>query len=121
MIRLPTAYLSDSRVKNISKSFTHKMAAKPAGIDAERNYVTVTLCIAHNFSFYCLGIVSHCILTSRVCRDVFYTHNNNLVINPGDLYYMGYLKIIIINSVASLLISRATTEKSAFHFSVSPF
>jgi len=68
------------------------MAAKPAGIDTERNYVTVTLCIAHNFSFYCLGIVSHCILTSRVCRDVFYTHNNNLVINPGDLYNMGYLK-----------------------------
>ena len=43
IINLPTAYLSDSRVTNISKSFTHKMAAKPAGIDTERNYVTVTL------------------------------------------------------------------------------
>jgi len=29
--------------------------------------------------------------------------------------------IIIINSVASLLISLATTEKSAFYFSDSPF
>jgi len=37
-------YLSDSRVASISKSFTHKMAAKPAGIDMQRKYVTVTLC-----------------------------------------------------------------------------
>jgi len=42
--------LSDSRVTNISKSFTHKMAQKPAGIDMERNYVTVTLCIWPPFS-----------------------------------------------------------------------
>ena len=37
------AYLNDIRVTNISKSFTHKMASKPAGIDTERNYVTVTV------------------------------------------------------------------------------
>ena len=36
------AYLSDSSITNIYKSFTHKMAAKPAGIHMERNYVTVT-------------------------------------------------------------------------------
>jgi len=31
------------------------------------------------FSFYCLHVLcySHCIVTSRVCRDVFCTHNNN--------------------------------------------
>jgi len=29
----------------ISKSFTHKMPGKPAGIDMKRNYVTVILCI----------------------------------------------------------------------------
>ena len=31
------------------------------------------------FSFYCLHVLcySHCILTSGVCRDVFYTHNYN--------------------------------------------
>jgi len=29
------AYLSDIRVTDISKSFTHKMAAKPAGIDMD--------------------------------------------------------------------------------------
>jgi len=31
------------------------------------------------FSFYCLRVLcySHCIVTSRVCRDVFCTHNNN--------------------------------------------
>jgi len=40
------AYSSDSRVTNISKSFTRKMAAKPVGIDMKRNYVTVTLCMA---------------------------------------------------------------------------
>jgi len=33
------------KVKHIYESFTHKMAAKPACIDLERNYVTVTLCI----------------------------------------------------------------------------
>jgi len=32
---------------NIYKSFTHKMAAKPAGIDMERNYATVALCIVY--------------------------------------------------------------------------
>jgi len=32
---------------NIYKSFTHIMAAKPAGIDMERNYVIVTLCIVY--------------------------------------------------------------------------
>jgi len=40
------ANLSDSRVTNISNSFTHKMARKSAGIDMERHYVTVTLCIS---------------------------------------------------------------------------
>jgi len=34
-----------NRVTNISKSFAHKMAAKRACIDTERNYVTVTMCI----------------------------------------------------------------------------
>ena len=31
------------------------------------------------FSFYCLRVLcySHCIVTSRVCRGVFCTHNNN--------------------------------------------
>jgi len=31
------------------------------------------------FSFYCLHVLcySHCIVTSRDCRDVFCTHNNN--------------------------------------------
>ena len=31
------------------------------------------------FSFYCLHVLcySHCIVTSRVCRDVLSTHNNN--------------------------------------------
>jgi len=31
------------------------------------------------FRFYCLHVLcySHCILTSGVCRDVFYTHNYN--------------------------------------------
>ena len=39
-----SVYISDSRVTNISKSFIYKMAAKtPAGIDIERNHVTVTL------------------------------------------------------------------------------
>ena len=45
LINLPTVYLSDSRVTNISKSFTYKMAAKLAGIDTERNNVTVALCM----------------------------------------------------------------------------
>jgi len=40
------AYLSGNTVRNIYESFTHKMSAKPAGIDMERNYFTVTLCIA---------------------------------------------------------------------------
>jgi len=31
------------------------------------------------FSFYCLHVLcySHCIVTLRVCHDVFCTHNNN--------------------------------------------
>ena len=31
------------------------------------------------FSFYCLHVLcySHCIVTSRDCRDVFCTHTNN--------------------------------------------
>jgi len=37
--------LSDIKVTNISESFTHKMAVKPEGIDMDRNYVTVTVCI----------------------------------------------------------------------------
>jgi len=36
------AYFSEITVKNISQSFTHKMAAKASW---NRNYVTVTLCI----------------------------------------------------------------------------
>jgi len=53
-INLPTKrVLSDRRVANISKSFTHKMARKPAGIDTgidmERNYVTVALCVMLSF------------------------------------------------------------------------
>jgi len=44
------------------------------------------------------------------------------VFNPGYLYYLGQIVItIIINSVASLLISQATTDKSASYFSDSPF
>jgi len=51
IINLPKkTYLSDNRITNISKSFTHKMAAKPAGIDMERNYATVTLCIEKNYA-----------------------------------------------------------------------
>jgi len=38
-----TAYLTDSRVAIISKSFTHKMAVKAGGIDMEQNCVTVSL------------------------------------------------------------------------------
>jgi len=30
-------------LSNLTTGFTYKMAAKPAGIDMERNYVTVTL------------------------------------------------------------------------------
>jgi len=33
------------QVTNICQSFTHNMAAKPAGIDMELNYVTVILCV----------------------------------------------------------------------------
>jgi len=45
--RWPTdkAYFSDSGVTNISQSFTHKWRWKPAGIDIERNCVTVAVCI----------------------------------------------------------------------------
>ena len=46
IINLPKkTYVSDNRVRNISKSFTHKMAAKTSWHDMKRNYVTVTLCI----------------------------------------------------------------------------
>ena len=47
MINQPTdkGYLSDIRVTNISKSFTHKMAGrKLVGVDMERNCVTVSVC-----------------------------------------------------------------------------
>ena len=37
--------LSDGIVTNISKSYTHKMAAKISWNHMERNYATVTLCI----------------------------------------------------------------------------
>ena len=43
---------SDIRVKNIPESFTHKMAAKPAGIDIERNYVTVSVRIRYRIVSY---------------------------------------------------------------------
>jgi len=51
IINLPTKRicLSDSGVTNISKT-TYKMAAKPASLDMERNYVAVTLCI-HAYKF----------------------------------------------------------------------
>jgi len=39
------AYLSAITVTSTFLSFTYKMAEKPAGIDTERNYATVTLCI----------------------------------------------------------------------------
>jgi len=39
---LPTNRICHIKVANIYESFTHKMAAKPAGTDTERNYVTVT-------------------------------------------------------------------------------
>jgi len=43
--------LSDSRITNISNSFTYKMAAKTSWhIDIERNYVTVTPCINSHYT-----------------------------------------------------------------------
>jgi len=43
--------LSDSRITNISNSFTYKMAAKTSWhIDIERNYVTVTPCISSHYT-----------------------------------------------------------------------
>jgi len=45
MIIINKVYLGDITATNIYKSFTHKMAAIAVGIDVERNYVTVTLCI----------------------------------------------------------------------------
>jgi len=43
--------LSDSRIRNISNSFTYKMAAKTSWhIDTERNYVTVTPCISSHYT-----------------------------------------------------------------------
>ena len=39
------AYLSDSRVRNIFKSLPTRWRRKPAGVDMERNHVTVTLCV----------------------------------------------------------------------------
>jgi len=44
MINRPTKRVQVTP-SNISKSFSHKMAAETAGIDMERNYATVTLCI----------------------------------------------------------------------------
>ena len=53
---------------NISKSFTHKMAAKKStGIDMEQNYVTVALCItAPDSQNRCDG-VGWC---SSCCRQI---------------------------------------------------
>ena len=38
------AHLSAITVTNIYKIFTYKMVAKSSGLDAEENYVNVTLC-----------------------------------------------------------------------------
>ena len=45
MIIINKVYLGDNTATNIYKSFTHKKAAIAVGIDVERNYVTVALCI----------------------------------------------------------------------------
>ena len=45
MIIINKVYLGDITATNIYKSFTYKMAAIEVGIDVERNYVTVALCI----------------------------------------------------------------------------
>ena len=42
-------YLRDNRIANICKSFTNIWRRKPAGIDMERNYVTVTIICIHVF------------------------------------------------------------------------
>ena len=42
------SYSSDNRVRNISKSFAHKMAAKTSWHRCETDYVTVTVCIQRN-------------------------------------------------------------------------
>ena len=51
----------------------------------------IFLCfVVFRFSIYCMHVLcySHCIVTSRVCRDVFCTHNNNNNNNnnTGDIH-----------------------------------
>jgi len=60
------AHLSDNGVTNISKSFTHKMAAKTRWHrDMERNYATVTACIKRVKSMSCF-FDSRCIMLYAV-------------------------------------------------------
>ena len=51
MIIINKEYLGDITYSNEHKSFTHKMAAKPACLDMERNYFTAALCINVYFLF----------------------------------------------------------------------
>jgi len=46
------AYFSDITVKNISKSFTHKMVAKAAGIEIT-SLSPYVLAVEENVSFHC--------------------------------------------------------------------
>ena len=65
-------YLSAIAVTSIFWSFSYKMAAKPAGIDTERNYVTATLCIVDLISsaFFLapVGVAEYC--DKRFCLSV---------------------------------------------------
>ena len=47
--RINKAYLGDITATNIIRVLPTRWRRKPAGIDTERNYVTVTLCIAIRF------------------------------------------------------------------------
>jgi len=69
-------YLSAITVTSIFWSFSYKMAAKPAGIDTERNYVTATLCIVDLISsaFFLapVGVAEYCdeLFCLSVCLSV---------------------------------------------------
>ena len=53
VINLPTKRISVTAKENkhLYKSFTYKMAPKPAGIDTERNHVAVTLCTKYSVPY----------------------------------------------------------------------
>jgi len=54
-----------------------------------------------------------------VCTYLYYC--TSYIINNNNNIIIIIIAFSFLNSVASLLISRATTEKSAFYFSDSPF